>query len=72
MQKHEPGMRFLTVYLLIIIRRKLMNKYNCFYDNGTFNCINDNIYADSVEEAKRLFVVKWGVANPDAVRVTGL
>jgi len=49
-----------------------LNKYNCFYDNGTFCCINDNIYADSIEEAIRLFICKWGVANPYAVRVTGL
>lgn len=47
-----------------------MNKYNCFYDNGAFYYIYDNTYADSAEEAKRLFVVKWGVPNPDAVRVT--
>jgi len=49
-----------------------MNKYNCFYNNGTFNCINDNIYADSMEEAKRLFIQKWGIVNSDALQIKSI
>ena len=47
-----------------------MRMYNCCYDNGTFNYINDNIEAESPEEAKKLFIIKWGVANPDLIRVS--
>lgn len=46
-----------------------MQKYRVVYDNGEFNYINDNIYADSVDEAIRLFISKWGVANEHAVTV---
>ena len=46
-----------------------MTKYNIRYDNGEFNYINDNIFADSPEEAKRLFISKWGVANEHAITI---
>ena len=49
-----------------------MNKYNIKYDNGEFNYINDNIYADSADEAKRMFIRKWGVANEHAITVNAL
>lgn len=46
-----------------------MRNYNCYYNSGKYNCINDNIRANSAEEAKQIFIQKWGVAFPELVRV---
>lgn len=36
-------------------------KYNVKYKHGTLNSINDNIEAESREEAVEIFCRKWGV-----------
>lgn len=44
-----------------------MNKYKLAYDNGEFNCIRDVIYANSLAEAEKEFINKWGVRHPELI-----
>ena len=44
-----------------------MNRYKLVYDNGEFNYVSDVIYADSLDEAEKEFIAKWGVKHPELI-----